>query len=80
MASLRIKKTDVQAPPLTHAEVEDRLKKQVESKGKDKGRQTFNIIGNDQLRCLKYKKKTQYTYNNPFRQKDDHNKNNDKDD
>jgi len=71
MATLRIKKTDTQVPPLTSAELEERLKKQIESKGRDKGRQNFNLLGSDQMRSLKYKKKGQYTYSNPFKSKDE---------
>lgn len=72
MATLRIKKVDTQLPPMNHAELEERLKKMIDSKGRDKGRQNFNLLGSDQMRSLKYKKKVQYTYNNPFKStKDD---------
>ena len=43
--------------PLKPNEIDERLIKQLETKGKDKGRQKFNYTTNEQLRSLKYKAK-----------------------
>lgn len=45
-------------PPLKSNEIEERLLKYEESKGKDKGRVKFNFFTNEQLRNLKYKSKS----------------------
>lgn len=52
---LKGKKLDLMANPLKINEIEEKLLKQLESKGKDKGRQKFSHMTNEQLRSLKYK-------------------------
>ena len=49
---------------MTSAEVEERLKKQLETKGRGGARLNFNIVVSEQMRSLKFKKKTHYTHNN----------------
>lgn len=49
------------ANPLKSNEIQERFQKLLDSKGKDKGRQKFNHITNEQLRSLKYKSKVSLT-------------------
>ena len=58
-------KCDSPTPPLKSNEIEERLLKYEETKGKDKGRIKFNYITNEQLRSLKYKAKSQISSSSP---------------
>lgn len=44
-------------PSLKGFEIEEKLQKVLDSKGKDKPRKNFNHLTNDQLRSIKYKPK-----------------------
>jgi hypothetical protein len=52
-------KTDSPCVPLKQNEIDERLQKYEELKGRDKGRIKFNFITNEQLRSLRYKAKSQ---------------------
>jgi hypothetical protein len=52
-------KNELLAVALKSNEVEERLEKHLETRGRDKGRVKFNYITSEQLRSLKYKAKTQ---------------------
>lgn len=54
---LRGKNPDIEALPLKPQEIEEKLQKQLDGKGKDKTRKNFNHLTNEQLRSLKYKAK-----------------------
>ena len=55
ISCLRGKNQEQFSDPLKPQEIEDRIAKVLESKGKDKGRQKFNYLLNEQMKSLKYK-------------------------
>ena len=63
MNTLKGKMKDLNIDPLKPQEIQERLKKQLDSKGKDRGRTKFNHITNQQLRSIKYKARSSVNVN-----------------